>query len=69
MDCEERIPALYDSILMDQIELTIMEENGNIYYQLWHRTLSEIFDCIWYNQDTFDPNARWFINMQHSIWA
>ena len=48
--CDICISSVYDYVVLDQVELIIMEEDVNIDYQLWHKTLSEIFDCIWYTQ-------------------
>ena len=48
--CDICISTVYDYVVLDQVELIIMEEDVNIDYQLWHKTLSEIFDCIWYTQ-------------------
>lgn len=70
IDCEGCLPTVYESGLLAQVDLIVMEEDGNIdYYNEWHKILAETFDCIWYIKDTVAPNKRaWSQDLRHSSW-
>jgi FkbM family methyltransferase len=70
IDCEGCLPGVHASGLLDQIELIIMEEDGEDtdYDNIWHEKLATSFDCIWFINDTVDPNKAWSRNLRHSSW-
>ena len=74
VDCEGCIFSLLQTDLLEQLELVLMEEDGEgitpSSYAPVHARLRELgYARVWQSHDTFDPKAKWSQTLVHSAWA
>lgn len=70
IDCEGCASFILSKDLMDQIELIIIEHDGD---PAGHTAVFKMFqdhgfECIWTINDTYDPEKNWSRQLKHSAW-
>lgn len=78
VDCEGCIDGVLESGLLAQLELLLMEEDGeyrtsSAHRQAYSRVHDELrrngFERVWHSHDTAAPGQAWSERIEHSAWT